>query len=878
MSDYNAGRARAQLTLDISPYEQEILRAKQLAQTITNIKTPALGASSGGISSAVNQQRQYATSLLQSANAQARLAQVQNTGKSAATGLAQAEQIYLNVLKQLPDKSTQATRALTNLQIVRNRLANVSGGGGPALPRTLEEFGGTALNQLKTSFLGILGPAALVTGAIRGVQSAISGAGEAVQASIALNQTKNALAAVAGDFKTYNIILNEAKQQQILFGGSLNENLEGLQGLATVAKATGADLGTLVDLQRRLTLLNSGPTGGAQGARIALANALSGQVTSLQRRFDIPVDQLKGLNDTSKTAAERLDIVNQFLDKVGITSASVETRVDQNAKAFNRLGQEMDTLKTNAGALIGDALLPFVNTLSTLVGVINSNPEAFLKLDQLFNGQTGNNQITKENLANVQAGIAIRAAKSQVGGIDFADQNAGIERIGNQRAEIENLLVTLNNAGGRAKDLGDVLTNTFSRDKTQKTEDYVLALKKLVKESITGKIAVQESKDALAEELVQKVKSQQHTADLADLQRQLANDSKLAAQGLLGAGDQALLMADKYNLAKDEAQKLIDKQAFLLDQGTRANVKNNFIAPKATPEETAAGLADQRAGERTGTTLSATEFNAQAKIAADIRERKRKEAEDAAKDAQQIQDAANALALEKAKTHQGKVAELGRQLSAETDPVKRLELQRDIQREQNAIEDEKGRKLKSVSSELNKQVGLQERIYDSLNKQQRALLDIDELTIKNRQETRKEERDIAQSNRILADPRKAKLQDAAKDAIALINVQRQQRLLEIEDKQATAGGTLFNGRILQSRAASGVTPVSRAASGPVPTQTAGQAAATRAITQTSAGQTVHLVVSDAGFKTIAEYTGPLIFSDGLVELERANSAGQGKAP
>jgi len=942
MTDYDAGKAKGVLTLDITPYEQNIAKAKQLALDLNKIKPPSLGGSDGGLPNVTNAQAKAAAAvaryaaeqnkavvvtakrglieaqtakelakssveeqrkevliaktaeaqarataaqaranaiknpkpvntdagILATARAQATLAQTRNTGKNAIIGLTQAENIYTTALGKVNQGTIQATRLQTDLARVQNRIKGISGGGGPALPRTLEEFGGQALNQLKSSFLSILGPAALVTTAIGGVQRAIAGAGEAIDEALALRQTKNALAAVAGDFKTYNVLITEARKQQVLFGGSLNDNLEGLQGLATVSRATGADLSTLIDLQKRLTLLNSGPTGGAQGARIALANALSGQITSLQRRFDIPTAELKGLNDTSKSAAERLDIVNQFLNKVGITSEVVATRVDQDAVAFRRLGQELGDAKINAGNALASNLSNIANNLATLVGVINNNPEAFLKLDQLFNGRTSDNRVTEDRLKEVQAAIAQRTSQNQISQIDqFASLTTGEDRLGDQRAQVEQLLLVLNNAGGRAADLGAALSDAFSRDNTQKTEDYVNGLKKLVKQSLEVKGATQESKDALLEELQKKIASEQHTKALGELQAQLANDSILAARGLLGAGDQALILADKYGIASDAAQDLINKQLIALNQGSRSSGALDPKVTKVTPSSTALTTAFRNL-EQGGTFTTGDQRQAQIEI------QKTADAQTA-----KILEAQNALALEKATTHAAKIAELNRQLAAENDPIKRLGLEKDIVSEQNALAAEKDRKAKSYTSELNKQVGLQERQYDSINKQKHALLDIDELTIKNRQESRKEDKELKQAERILADPRKSKLFEAAQDQIALINVQRQQRLLDISDKETTAGGSIFNGRILQSRQASGArVPTSAIPTvGAVPTSTPSLAGAQRA-TSGAAQHTVHLVVSDAGFKTIAEYTGPLIFADAEVQLDRVANGGQGNKP
>jgi hypothetical protein len=93
-----------------------------------------------------------------------------------------------------------------------------------------------------------------------------------------------------------------------------------------------------------------------------------------------------------------------------------------------------------------------------------------------------------------------------------------------------------------------------------------------------------------------------------------------------------------------------------------------------------------------------------------------------------------------------------------------------------------------------------------LPKQRDAQLDIEELLIRDRQQDRRDAQEAAKAQRILNDPRKARFQDAARDALALIDVQDRQRANAIAEKQSTVNGSIVNGRLLQSVPGTGSAP------------------------------------------------------------------------
>ena len=287
MTDYDAGRARATWELEAMKGEQTIARLKkgllELEQIQQRVGKASFGASGSG--AAVN-----STNALSAAQARA-LKTTSDLALSEQKLRSEEQRTAREIANTAKAQDQAATAALRRSQAeARASAPRGSRGGGPTLPRSAEFFGPEAIGQL----LGVsLGPQ-LVTQAIGFAKSAATEA-------LALRETQNSLRVVAGDTKTYNNILTEAKRQQVLFGGTLQDNIAGLQGLAITSRSSGAALTTLIDLSKRLAVLD--PAQGAEGARIALNEALSGDPTSLAKRYEIPRAALAKLRDTSLPVA-----------------------------------------------------------------------------------------------------------------------------------------------------------------------------------------------------------------------------------------------------------------------------------------------------------------------------------------------------------------------------------------------------------------------------------------------------------------------------------------------------------------------------------------------------------------------------------------------
>jgi len=624
-------------------------------------------------------------------------------------------------------------------------------GGLPILPRTAESFGPQAIAQLS----GVtLGPQLLQQFA----QFGETAAKDALQ----LRETKNSLFAVAGDTKTYTTILAEARNQQVLFGGSVQENIDGLQGLVVIARATGAQLNTLIDFQKRLTVLD--PRQGAVGARVALAEALSGNITSLNRRFQIPKEELEKLKDATIPVSERLNALDSFLNKVGVTSESITSKVDQDAASFRRLGQELDTARLKGGDALASAFGGAAEGMARLVGVINGNPEAIAKLGSLLGGVpviTGPGG-TEERIKSLQAQADAQSQlRNGIGG------GVAASKLGNQQSEAEQLLTLLNFVGDRSAAAVQQATQAFIQP-GQSTDQYIAKLRQLVQDTQNHVLTQQEATDKVAADTKAKIDAGIETQKLADFQRQLNADSLLAAKGLLGSGDQSLLLANKYHYTADEAQYLIDKQAFLAGQGSK----------KVTPPDDSRSSAD---AQKRADAVHQSEVN---------------------------------LALTRAKTSTQKIAILQKELSGTTDVIKRNELL-------GRIESEKSSAAKGYTSELGRQLTTQESIYDALNKQRDAQISIQKLTAENTIKTLDEDKKLRSARAVLVKPEASAEQKArAQASIDIISADRAQREQELRKQSTTAGGTITDkGKLLQSVPGGG--QPSQLAGGPIAPQAPG---------------------------------------------------------
>lgn len=847
----SAGSAASFYTLDISGLRTAVATAKQelaslraeAAKPLPVASVPRASVPATPVRNTANApdaaliQRNTERAILARANAEARLVQIQNTGKNALAGLTQAERIYATALTQVDRNSTAAIRTQSQLAAIRNRMANLPGGGLPILPRTVESFGTQAIDQFKSGLLGLVGPAAVVTAGFAAATATVDSFKRAFIFKAELDAQNLAIQTNLKGIRDSAAVFDEAARFANKYRLTQQETAEILSNSTDILRTSTSSVTNLESALLRLQSRDvSKPI--SEAAR-ALRELNSGDVTSIKELFNVPAAEALKMKNEIAGGADAVQVLNGYLDRAGVGMEVLENRAKGAAGAINEqkiAAEELALAQGKIASSKGGILL------------VQEQSRLYRGLANLLNGDVlaGLKATATEFVANQTAlqayNAAIAAGKSEV-------EAAAIQQ--------------------------DVYNQVLAE--TQRMEGLLPpAIQNHSKEVRALTTATQESAFALSKENLQKLEGQIATDRLAQEQLQLERDSRLAAQGMLGAGNQALILAEKYGIATQQAQFLINQQQALTN---------------------ASALADQRLGERSGgKENNAAQFAGQSRL---IRERQQQDAaenkrasERAAQDAAQLQAARDNLALSRAKTSAEKIAILRQQQQRAATETEKLQIQAQIENERKsnsrasastagkglssldrseiALIDDAQTKLAEINKRLasgnitqlqrnqllKQQRDLQREIADEARKELEDQLSLQESLINDRKARRDEDRNLKLLGRLAG--RGGDRGQAAADEIALIEIARKRRELGIDRLQETTGGVLPNVGTLTPR------DVLQATSAPLvssqPTQSAG----------TQSGLTVNLNING---RTIATEIIPDILSALQGGIRGARNAG-----
>jgi hypothetical protein len=811
---FDAGSAVGKYILSIDQPKQAAAELKALFASIRR-EGEALGnavpntAGRAGGDPAAQQQRTE-RAILARAAAEARLVQVQNTGVNAARGLAQAEQIYQAALARVDQTSIDAIRTQTQLAAVQNRLAAQAGGGLPVLPRSLEAFGGEALDQIKSGLLGIVGPAALATGALGALQAVVARTEEGFRLNAAIEQTQRSIALQVAGLRDSAAMFERAStfgQRYRLTQEETNNALRASTSILRQSRASTEEiLGTLLRLQQL------SPEQGIEGAALALKELQGGSTTSLVQRFEVSVSQAAKLRAEIRGGADAVEVLSQFLTQNGIGMEALEARTAGATGKMLELRQESEKLTRALGSeATGPGLAILEARIAATKTATNALKGDIVDLNKIL-GAANPAFLTGGIVAyNVEVGrmLGILPPATE----EVKQNTQATEVLGLTQAQVAQNTRIL--AGEQAH-----------------LRDEHLNSGRIIQQTSA---IIQDFNAHLTENAAKSQISAAQATILKARQEEIAQASVLAARGMLGSGDQAVLMAQKYNLAKDQAELLINAQQRLdADQAAR----------------------DQRAGERSG---GAVRTEAEQKALTKARDLNAEFERQQAEKRKQQHDAEVQLRLAQAKTAAQRIAILRQELAGTDDVLKRLQLQTQIASLQNSADKTR---IKDAGQVLN----LEERIRDSKEAQLKASIDARKLAAQDVLDRLKEDQEIAQAQRVLANSRDPRFRAAAQARLDLIGANRDERQLALQQAQATAGGTIVNGRVFQSIPSAGgqdtTTP-------PPPSTGARPGLSFPSPTAGGGGQTVIQFVVDG--KVIAEIIEPRII-EGLRNSRQQSSA------
>jgi hypothetical protein len=203
--------------------------------------------------------------------------------------------------------------------------------------------------------------------------AALSGAGVATGAGAVTAGVAGTIAAVKGGVSTvleYNAAVESARAQVLGFTndqrvvaqvtalankavdqgrGTFRETYQALADLTPLARSYNADLGELLKTAQILAAVD--PAQGFEGASVALREALSGDFTSLTRRFEIPRAEIARLK---AEGVPNLEIVKRALSGLGITDRVLTTQAQTFNQQLKIAADESRRFVANAGAPLFD--------------------------------------------------------------------------------------------------------------------------------------------------------------------------------------------------------------------------------------------------------------------------------------------------------------------------------------------------------------------------------------------------------------------------------------------------------------------------------------------------------------------------------------------
>lgn len=411
MSDtYDAGRARAVYAVDFEPFRRDVEEVRRLwrrlAEEQARATRGASGApSAGGGSRGQSEAQAAARAARESARAQETAAQAAARRRREEAQLSEALARAARAEQQRATEAQRTARELENTAAAASRRRQAE-----ERERRLRE------RPAGPSFTDFLGETAGNFGLALGAGAVVAAGVDAGRQALELQRTQATLRATITDQELYNETIRLAAENQRLFGGSLNANLAPLTSLALQAQATGVEISQLNDLSQRLQLLS--PEQGADGAGVALREALSGDTQSLVERFELSRSALVAIRDPAATAAERLAVVDQVLRDLNVTTDAVRGSIPQATLAFNELNAELDTLRITAGDGLTDALEESARGLARLFGLVNDNPQAIAELRALFGGGP-------VNLGGAERDLARSRAASSLGQVGIGEDGQG---------------------------------------------------------------------------------------------------------------------------------------------------------------------------------------------------------------------------------------------------------------------------------------------------------------------------------------------------------------------------------------------------------------------------------------------------------------------
>jgi hypothetical protein len=298
--------------------EELLQRAQVQLQQTDAAATRTAATFSGTLPSA---QQRSATTALQLSQAYARLAVAQGDSERAAS--------ILNA--GLAANTGASERAIVGVQAQVARLQSGT--------TAATQFG----DAMKSSLLGVIGPAAAAGAAFSALSKTIVSFAEAFKFKAELDATTASIRAQLTGVRDSNQVFSEGAQFAERYKLTQQETTEAIAASIGVMRTSKASVEDILSVLARLQVLS--PEQSLQEAALAVKALASGDTQSLVARFEVSRDTATQMKNEIQKGGDAVQVLNKFLNDTGIGMDALASKTTGAAGKMKDLAKAQEDLK-----------------------------------------------------------------------------------------------------------------------------------------------------------------------------------------------------------------------------------------------------------------------------------------------------------------------------------------------------------------------------------------------------------------------------------------------------------------------------------------------------------------------------------------------------
>jgi hypothetical protein len=202
-------------------------------------------------------------------------------------------------------------------------------------------------DSIKSSLLGVVGPAAIAGTALAAVQKTTESFAKAFLFKADLDATNRAIEIQLRGVRDSGVAFAQAAQFGQQFGFTQQETNAALLSSVSILRQSTSGADELLGVLGRLQVVSPEQT--LSEAALALKELQSGDTQSLRERFEIGLTAANKMKEEIKGGADAVQVLSRYLDGAGVSMDTLKNRAEGATGAINDLKRAQEDLRKAQG-------------------------------------------------------------------------------------------------------------------------------------------------------------------------------------------------------------------------------------------------------------------------------------------------------------------------------------------------------------------------------------------------------------------------------------------------------------------------------------------------------------------------------------------------